>query len=88
MTVLRTVDPDDGYKREVVERLEKLLRAARDGEVLSLSYVCERPGGAVTVGSTRIKDRYMLLGYLAYAQHQTALSIDEDGVPSQIGEGG
>ena len=83
---IEILDRDTSYKKEVVERLEKLLRAAQNGEILCIAYACERPDGSVTVGSSRMKDRYAMLGYLTYLQFMTSLSIHEDAVPSGMTE--
>lgn len=84
MTVVKLAERDAAYRKEVVGRLEALLQAAKDGEILSIVYACERPGNEVTVGCSRIKDRYVILGYLAHLQYMTSLSIHDDSVPSEM----
>jgi len=84
MPELVTLDPDHDFKVEVIEKLESLLAAARDGKILSMIYVCEQAGGTVTTGGTRLKDRYQMLGYLAYAMHRASCSLDEDAIPSDL----
>ena len=88
MAVVNLASPDDAYKAEVIERLEQLLERARAGEILSIVYACERPGSACTYGSTHIKDRYLLLGFLAHAMHMTHQSLDADATDETlIGDG-
>jgi len=77
MSSLHIADPDKSYRDQVIERLKKLLAQARKGEIISMAYVCERPGATVTIGSTRIKDRYVLIGYLMHSCFMTSLSLHE-----------
>lgn len=88
MTVVKLADRDDAYRDEVVERLEKLLAAARKGEIISIVYACERPSNIVTYGSTHIKDRYVMLGHLIHACFLTSKSLDDDATEETlIGDG-
>ena len=83
-SVVKLADPDDEYRAEVVQRLEALLHVARGGEILSLVYVCERPGGVVTFATTRMKDRYQLLGFLDHQKFLINKSLDEDAEDSDL----
>ena len=87
MPDLRIATVDDRYKDEVVECLEKLLEAAKQGKIISICYTCERPCNAVSYGSTTIKDCYTLLGFLSRMVHVTNLSLDERSVPTDLFNG-
>jgi hypothetical protein len=78
------VEPDREYRVEVIAKLKDLLAAARDGQILSIVYACELPAGRVTTGMTRIKDRYTVLGELAYMSHRTCQWLDEDAEESDV----
>lgn len=88
MSVVKLADRDQAYRDEVVDKLEKLLEAAKQGRILSIVYACEQSGNTVTFGGTRIKDRYTLLGFLAHKMFLTLQSIDEDATPSDLTEDG
>lgn len=84
MNVVKLAEPDDAFRKEVVEKLEDLLASAREGKILSIVYACERPGDEVSVGCSRIKDRYRIKGYLDHLSFMTSLSLHDDSVPTDL----
>lgn len=84
MAEIKVVDPNEAYKAEVIDCLERLLASAHEGKILSVTYVCERPGNEVTCGGTRTKDRYLMLGFLSHMMFLFHRNLDDEAVPTTL----
>lgn len=82
--VIKLATRDKSYQAEVVECLKRLLAAAKQGEILSITYACERPGGNVTTGGTTIKDRLTLLGIFSHQAWLVNQALDNDAASDRL----
>lgn len=72
------LDPSQGRKAEVVERLQELLAQAEAGEIVDLTFAAAMVDGAVITGFTHTDDAHRRLSGVSRLLHRLHLIMDGD----------
>lgn len=83
-TTLRIVTLQQTRNAETIERLERMLKEAREGKITSIIYAYERSNGAFHHGSTEFNNMYEVIGFLHYQAHLFAQGLDAGAIDATV----